>query len=70
MKFGILPPYRTGVTADPAWMRTFARHAEACGFESLYVVDGATNAPIPLLDLGAAAGSRVRNAAAKREEER
>ncbi|MCA8942734.1 MAG: FtsH protease activity modulator HflK [Planctomycetes bacterium] len=38
--------------------------------ESLYVVDGATNAPIPLLDLGAAAGSRVRNAAAKREEER
>lgn len=39
MKFGILPPYRTGVTADPAWMRTFARHAEACGFESLYVVE-------------------------------
>ncbi len=39
MKFGILPPYRTGVTADPAWMRAFAQHAERCGFESLYVVE-------------------------------
>lgn len=37
--------------------------------ESLYVVDGAVNAPIPLLDLGAA-GSKVRNASVKREEER
>lgn len=39
MKYGILPPYRTGVTADPGWMAAFARHAEACGFESLYVVE-------------------------------
>jgi probable F420-dependent oxidoreductase len=39
MKFGILPPYRTGVTADPAWMATFARHAEGLGFESIYVVE-------------------------------
>jgi probable F420-dependent oxidoreductase len=39
MKFGILPPYRTGVTADPAWMITFARHAEALGFESIYVAE-------------------------------
>jgi probable F420-dependent oxidoreductase len=39
VKFGILPPYRTGVTADPEWMVAFARHAEAVGFESLYVVE-------------------------------
>ncbi len=39
MKFGILPPYRTGVTADPAWMVDFARHAEAVGFESIYVAE-------------------------------
>lgn len=37
--FGILPPYRTGVTAEPAWMTGFARHAEDLGFESLYVVE-------------------------------
>lgn len=39
MKFGILPPYRTGVTADPDWMGAFVRHAEALGFESVYVVE-------------------------------
>lgn len=39
MKFGILPPYRTGVAADPAWMAAFARHAEDLGFESVYVVE-------------------------------
>lgn len=39
MKFGILPPYRTGVTADPDWMGPFVRHAEALGFESVYVVE-------------------------------
>jgi probable F420-dependent oxidoreductase len=39
VKFGLLPPYRTGVTADPHWMTTFARAAEACGFESLYVAE-------------------------------
>lgn len=39
MQFGILPPYRTGVTADPAWMIAFARHAEAVGFESIYVAE-------------------------------
>ncbi|WP_208027067.1 LLM class F420-dependent oxidoreductase [Rhabdothermincola sediminis] len=39
MRFGILPPYRAGVTADPAWMARFARHAEAVGFESLYTVE-------------------------------
>jgi probable F420-dependent oxidoreductase len=39
MHFGILPPYRSGVTADPAWMVEFARHAEALGFESIYTVE-------------------------------
>ena len=39
VKFGLLPPYRTGVTADPQWITTFARAAEACGFESLYVAE-------------------------------
>jgi probable F420-dependent oxidoreductase len=38
---GILPPYRTGVVADPAWMVAFARHADEVGFESLYVVEHA-----------------------------
>jgi probable F420-dependent oxidoreductase len=39
LHLAILPPYRTGVTADPVWMSTFARHAEDAGFESLYVVE-------------------------------
>jgi len=39
VKFGLLPPYRTGVTADPAWIGTFARAAEANGFESIYVAE-------------------------------
>lgn len=39
MHLGILPPYRAGVCADPAWMLGFARHAEGLGFESLYVVE-------------------------------
>ena len=37
MRFGIIPPVRMGVTADPRWMTWFARHAEACGFESFYL---------------------------------
>lgn len=39
MRFGLLPPYRAGVTADPAWMTRFARHAEDVGFESIYAVE-------------------------------
>ena len=39
MLLGVLPPYRTGVTADPAWMQTFAGHADDLGFESLLVVE-------------------------------
>jgi probable F420-dependent oxidoreductase len=41
MQFGIIPPVRTGVTADPAWMTSFSRHAEACGFESVVLVEHA-----------------------------
>ena len=36
---GLLPPYRTGVVSDPAWMAAFAQHAEEAGFESLLVVE-------------------------------
>lgn len=39
MKLGVLPPYRTGVTADPAWMARFVRSVEAAGLESIYVVE-------------------------------
>jgi probable F420-dependent oxidoreductase len=41
MQFGIIPPVRLGVTADPDWMTSFARHAEACGFESVVLVEHA-----------------------------
>jgi probable F420-dependent oxidoreductase len=36
---GLLPPYRLGVASDPAWMRTFAQHADAAGFESILTVE-------------------------------
>lgn len=39
MLYGVLPPYRSGVVADPEWMIGFARAVEECGFESLYVVE-------------------------------
>jgi len=41
MKFAIIPPVRSDVTADPAWMTGFARHAEAVGFESIVLVEHA-----------------------------
>jgi probable F420-dependent oxidoreductase len=41
MQFGVIPPVRTGVTADPQWMASFARHAESCGFESIVLVEHA-----------------------------
>jgi probable F420-dependent oxidoreductase len=41
MRFGIIPPVRSGVTADPGWMTSFVRHAEACGFESVVLVEHA-----------------------------
>lgn len=39
MKFGLLPPYRAGVVADPEWITAFATQAERAGFESLYVAE-------------------------------
>ena len=41
MEFGIIPPVRTGATADPQWMTAFARHVESAGFESLVLVEHA-----------------------------
>jgi probable F420-dependent oxidoreductase len=39
IKLGLLPPYRLGVTSDPAWMGPFAQHADEVGFESLLTVE-------------------------------
>ena len=39
MLFGLLPPYRSGVTADPAWVVPFVVQAETLGFESFYAVE-------------------------------
>lgn len=39
MKFGITPPYRANVAADPEWMTYFVRNAESTGFESISVVE-------------------------------
>lgn len=41
MKYAVLAPAVAGTTADPQWMAGFARHAEACGFESITVVEHA-----------------------------
>ncbi|HET6733152.1 LLM class F420-dependent oxidoreductase [Mycobacterium sp.] len=39
MKYAIIAPVAAGVTADPDWMSAFAKHVEACGFESIVVVE-------------------------------
>jgi probable F420-dependent oxidoreductase len=39
MKVAVVAPVAAGVTADPRWMTAFARHLEACGFESIVVVE-------------------------------
>ena len=39
MKFAVVAPVAAGVTADAGWMTEFARHVEACGFESMVVVE-------------------------------
>ena len=39
MRYDVFLPTATGVTADPDWVRTFAQHAEACGFDGLVVVE-------------------------------
>jgi len=41
LKFGVVAPVAAGVTADPQWMAAFARHLEACGFESIVAVEHA-----------------------------
>ncbi|HTX94439.1 MAG TPA: LLM class F420-dependent oxidoreductase [Mycobacterium sp.] len=39
MKVSVVAPVADGVTADPDWMVAFASHLEACGFESIVVVE-------------------------------
>ncbi|MUL65019.1 LLM class F420-dependent oxidoreductase, partial [Mycobacterium sp. CBMA 234] len=39
LKFAVVTPVTTGVTADPVWMTEFARHLETCGFESIVAVE-------------------------------
>src|SRR5258707_3996008 len=39
VKFAVIAPVAAGVTADPGWMSAFARHVEACGFESIVAVE-------------------------------
>ena len=39
VKFAVVAPVAAGVTADPGWMAAFAKHVEACGFESIVVVE-------------------------------
>jgi probable F420-dependent oxidoreductase len=39
MKFAVIAPVAAGVTAEPAFMSAFAQHLEACGFESIVVVE-------------------------------
>lgn len=39
MKFAVVAPVAAGVTADPVFMAAFAQHLEACGFESIVVVE-------------------------------
>lgn len=39
LKVGVVAPVAAGVTADPQWIASFARHLEACGFESVVVVE-------------------------------
>lgn len=41
MKYAVLLPVAAGVTADPAWIGAYVRHAEACGFESVGAVEHA-----------------------------
>jgi probable F420-dependent oxidoreductase len=39
LKFGVVAPVSAEITADPRWMAAFARHLEACGFESIITVE-------------------------------
>jgi probable F420-dependent oxidoreductase len=39
LKAAVVAPVAAGVTADPRWIADFARHLEACGFESVVAVE-------------------------------
>ncbi len=39
MKFAVLAPVSSGRTIDAEWISSYAQHVEACGFESLVVVE-------------------------------
>lgn len=39
MKYAVVAPVAAGVTADPGYLAAFAQHLEACGFESIVVVE-------------------------------
>jgi len=39
VKVAVVAPIAAGVTADPVWMAEFARHLEACGFESIIMAE-------------------------------
>ncbi|MDF1604659.1 LLM class F420-dependent oxidoreductase [Nocardioides sp. YIM 152315] len=41
MKYAVIAPTAAGTTADPAWMSAWVEHVEACGFESVVVVEHA-----------------------------
>ncbi|MCW2786987.1 MAG: class F420-dependent oxidoreductase [Marmoricola sp.] len=41
MEYDVIAPVGSGMTADPEWMLTLARHIESCGFGSLVVVEHA-----------------------------
>src|SRR5271166_5874641 len=41
MQFALLPPVSANVLADPDWMAIFAAHADACGYESVVMVEHA-----------------------------
>lgn len=41
MQFGILPPVRSGATADREWLKRFAGLVEGLGFESIVLVEHA-----------------------------
>lgn len=41
MKFAVIAPVAAGTTASPEWISGFARHVEACGFESIVAVEHA-----------------------------
>lgn len=41
MRYAVMVPTETGRAADPEWMAEYARHVEACGFESIVAVEHA-----------------------------